>query len=104
MVADAGGVVGVWTKLTNSPTEFVKSIKAMVDAIGVDHVGIGTDNDLLSSRIGQGTNEAWPGLNGTFFPVVVEEMLRQGFTPEDITKVGGGNYCRVFGKATSVHA
>jgi membrane dipeptidase len=103
-VADAGGVVGVWTKLTNSPTEFVKSIKAMVDAIGVDHVGIGTDNDLLSSRIGQGTNEAWPGLNGKFFPVVVEEMLRQGFTPEDITKVGGGNYCRVFGKATSVHA
>ncbi len=52
VVADASGVVGVWTKLTNSPAEFVQSIKAMVDVIGIDHVGIGTDNDLLSSRTG----------------------------------------------------
>jgi hypothetical protein len=27
-------------------------------------------------------------------------MLRQGFTPDEIAKIGGGNYCRVFGKAT----
>lgn len=100
VVADAGGVVGVWTKLTASPAEFVQSIKLMVDAIGVDHVGIGTDNDLLSPRTGVGTNTAWPGLTGGFFPVVVAEMLRQGFKADEIGKIGGGNYCRVFGKVT----
>ena len=104
VVADAGGVVGVWTHLTDSLQEFVESIKAMVDAIGIEHVGIGTDTDLLSSRVGTGTNSAWPGLTGGFFPAVVGEMLTQGFAPEDISKVGGGNYCRVFDKVTSGHA
>lgn len=103
VVADAGGIVGVWTHLADSPQEFVESIKVMVDAIGIDHTGIGTDTDLLSSRIG-GTNRAWPGLTQGFFPVVVAEMLRQGFTPEEIAKVGGENYCRVFGKVTAGHA
>jgi membrane dipeptidase len=103
VVADAGGVIGVWTKLADSPKDFVENIKAMADAVGIDHVGIGTDTDLLSSRVGQGTNKAWPGLTGGFFYAVVSEMLLKGFTPDDITKVGGGNYCRVFGKATARH-
>ncbi len=104
VVADAGGVIGVWTHLADSLKDFVESIKAMVDAVGIDHVGIGTDTDLLSSRVGQGTNKAWPGLTGGFFHAVVGEMLRQGFTPDDIGKVGGGNFCRVFGKVTAGHA
>jgi membrane dipeptidase len=101
VVANAGGVIGVWTKLADSPKEFVENIKAMADAVGIDHVGIGTDTDLLSSRVGQGTNKAWPGLTGGFFYALVGEMLLQGFTNDDIGKVGGGNYCRVFGKATA---
>jgi len=104
VVADAGGVVGVWTHLADSLKEFVESIKAMVEAVGIDHVGMGSDTDLLSSRIGQGTNKAWPGLAGGFFYAVVGEMLRQGFSSEDIGKVGGGNYCRVFGKVTANHS
>jgi membrane dipeptidase len=104
VVADAGGVIGVWTHLADSLKDFVESIKAMVDAVGVDYVGIGTDTDLLSSRVGQGTNKAWPGLAGGFFPAVVGEMLLQGFTPDEIGKVGGGNFCRVFGKVTAGHA
>jgi membrane dipeptidase len=49
-------------------------------------------------------NKAWPGLTGGFFPAVVVEMLRHGFTPDDIGKVSGGNFCRVFGKVTAGHA
>jgi membrane dipeptidase len=104
VVADAGGVVGVWTKMADTLPDFVESIKSMVDAIGIDHVGIGTDTDLLSARDGQGTNKAYPGLNVGFFPSVVAEMLRQGFTPGEIDKVGGGNFCRVFDKVTTSHA
>ena len=104
VVADAGGVIGVWTHLADSLKDFVESIKAMMDAVGVEHVGIGSDTDLLSSRVGQGTNQAWPGLTGGFFHAVVGEMLLQGFKPDDIAKVGGGNFCRVLGKATAGHA
>jgi membrane dipeptidase len=104
VVADAGGVIGVWTHLADSLREFVESIKAMVDAVSIDYVGMGSDTDLLSSRVGQGTNKAWQGLTGGFFYAVVGEMLRQGFTSDDIGKVGGGNYCRVFGKVTAGHA
>jgi membrane dipeptidase len=103
VVADAGGVIGVWTHLADSLEGFVKSISAMIDAVGIDHVGMGTDTDLLSSRPGQGTNVAYPNLNDAFFPAVVTEMLRQGFEPDDIGKVGGGNYCRVFGKVRAGH-
>jgi len=102
-VAEAGGIIGIWTHLTDSLQDFTGSIKAMVDAVGIDHVGIGSDTDLLSSREGQGTNMAWPGLTGGFFNAVAAEMLKQGFTPEEIGKVGGGNYCRVFDKVTAVH-
>lgn len=101
VVADAGGVVGVWTHLTDSPKQFVESIKVMSDAIGIDHVGMGTDTDLLSSRAGSGTNEAWAGLSGGFFPAVVREMIAEGFTTDEIIKIGGGNYCRIFDGAMS---
>ncbi|MGA7413089.1 MAG: membrane dipeptidase [Bryobacteraceae bacterium] len=104
VVADAGGVIGVWTHLADSLKDFVEGIKAMADAVGIDHVGIGSDTDLLSSRVGQGTNKAWPGLSGGFFQAVVGEMLLQGFTPDDIGKAGGGNFCRVFGKVTAGRA
>ena len=100
VVADAGGVIGVWTRLTDSLEELGESIKAMVDAIGVDHVGIGSDTDLLSSQVGKGTNRAYADMTGGFFNAVVREMTRQGFSFEEISKIGGGNYRRVFGAVT----
>jgi membrane dipeptidase len=102
VIADAGGVVGVWTKQTDSPKEFVERLHVAVEAIGVEHVGIGTDEDLLSSRAGQGLNLNWPGMKAGFFTLVVEEMVRQGWSLEETEKVGGGNYCRVFGAATVI--
>ena len=101
VIADAGGVIGVWTNSVDSLKDFVEDIKAMVDAAGIDHVGIGTDSGLISSRAGEGTNQALPDLTGGFFYAVAGEMLRQGFTPDQISKVGGGNYCRVFGNVTT---
>jgi membrane dipeptidase len=95
VVADAGGVVGVWTKMAQTPGEAVASIAAMVDAIGVDHVGIGSDTDLLSSRAGQSTAHAWATQTEGLLPTLVSEMERQGWSPDDIAKVGGGNYARV---------
>ena len=103
VIADQGGVIGIWVYLARSPKEYVEDVKHMVDAAGIDHVGIGSDTDLLSAP-GKGTNFTWPGMTDGFFNTIAEEMLGQGFTPEEIAKVGGGNYCRVFAQATAGHA
>ena len=46
MVADKGGVIGVWPHLAGSPEEYASNIKAMVDIVGIDHVCIGTDSKI----------------------------------------------------------
>ncbi len=52
---------------------------------------------------GERTNQVWPNQQAGFYYAVVEAMLKTGFTPEEIGKVGGGNFCRVFGAATLGH-
>jgi membrane dipeptidase len=103
-VAAAGGIIGVWWRLVYTTKEYVAAIRDMVDAVGVDHVGIGTDTDLTASYVLPYSNKIWPDENGGFFYAVAGEMLKQGFTPDEIGKVGGGNFCRVFAKVTAGHA
>lgn len=114
-VADKGGLVGVWTHLSETPMEYARNVRKMVDVIGVEHVCLGTDTKLTppggrpggppgspppgGPRVGERTNLAWAGQTEGFYYVVVDAMLRTGFTVEEIGKVGGGNYLRVFGEA-----
>ena len=103
VVADAGGVIGVWTHLADSLPDFAQSIAAMTDAIGVDHVGIGTDTDLLSPRAGHGTTATWVGSTQapapTFLDAVVAELRHHGFHQDEIERIAGRNYLRVFAAA-----
>jgi membrane dipeptidase len=101
VIADAGGVIGVWTHLADTPLAYAQNVRALVDVIGIDHVCIGTDTKLTpGSRQGGRTNQAWQGQTVGFYYAVVDALLKTGFSPEDIAKVGGGNFCRVFGAAT----
>ena len=111
IVADAGGVIGVWTHLADTPLEYAQNIRALVDVIGIDHVCIGTDTKLTPSftpgggqnrgRVGERTNEAWQDQKIGFYFTVVDAMLKTGFTEEEIGKIGGDNFCRVFDAATA---
>lgn len=120
IVADAGGVIGVWTHLADTPLEYAQNIRALVDVIGIDHVCMGTDNKLTpsyrppgaqdgpvggqkSERIGERTNLAWKDQQFGFYYIVVDAMLKIGFTADEIGKAGGGNFCRVFDAATAGH-
>jgi membrane dipeptidase len=103
-VANAGGVIGVWWRLVGTMQGYVAAIRHMVDALGVDHVGIGTDTDLMASNVLPYTNKIWPDQNAGFFHAVAGEMLKQGFTPDEIGKIGGGNFCRIFARVTAGHA
>jgi membrane dipeptidase len=53
-----------------------------------------------STRI---TNEAWKDQKPGFYYAVVGAMLKTGFREDEIAKVGGGNFCRVFDAATTSH-
>lgn len=117
IVADAGGVIGVWTHLADTPLAYAQNIRAMVDVIGVDHVCIGTDTKMThpyrspgsdpggnkNGRPGERTNEAWQDQKVGFYYAVVDAMLKTGFTEDEIGKIGGGNFCRVFNTATEGH-
>lgn len=100
-VADAGGIVGLWWRMADTLQEYVAAMKDMVDTLGVDHVGIGTDTNITSSNALPYTNKIWPDQTGGFFYAVAGEMLKQGFTRDAIGKIGGGNFCRVFAKVTA---
>lgn len=61
----------------------------IVKLIGVDHVGLGSDFD--------GINSAPRELNDvTNMPLITEELMKRGYSNEDIMKILGGNFIRVF--------
>jgi membrane dipeptidase len=108
IVADTGGVIGVWTHLADTPIEYAQNVRALVDVVGVEHVCIGTDTKLTPpaggqrrGRGGDGTNQTWPDQKLGFYYVVVDAMLKTGFSADDIAKIGGGNFCRLFDAATA---
>jgi microsomal dipeptidase-like Zn-dependent dipeptidase len=65
-VAGAGGVVCAWTHLADTPAEYVPKIWALVDVMGIDHVGIGTDTKLTTANRGARGSERGPQKSLTF--------------------------------------
>ncbi len=74
--------------------DLVDHIDYVVELIGIDHVGIGTDFD------GGGGIEGCDDVSE--MPHITEELLRRGYSEEDIRKIWGGNLMRVFRKVTDV--
>ena len=96
MVANAGGLVGVWTHLADTPLDYARNIRALVDVIGVEHVCIGTDTKLTQpsprpngppggpgvsppgpqrARVGERTDQAWQDETAGFYDVVVDASV-----------------------------
>ena len=68
-------------------SDFVDHIDYMVSLIGVDHVGISSDFD------GGGGIEGWSDASETFN--VTYELVKRGYSEEQIEKLWGGNLLRV---------
>nr|WP_319400674.1 dipeptidase [uncultured Carboxylicivirga sp.] len=66
----------------------VDHIDYVVNLVGVDYVGIGSDFDG-----GGGLSDCQ---DVSDFPKITEELLRRGYSKEDINKIWGGNFLRVF--------
>jgi len=76
--------------------DFVDHIDYAVKLIGVDHVGISSDFD------GGGGIEGWNSAAETFN--VTLEMVRRGYTEEQIGKIWSGNLLRVWAAVEKVAA
>lgn len=61
----------------------------IVKLIGVDHVGLGSDFDGISSSP-QGLDDV------TGFPNITKALMERGYSDKDIRKILGGNFIRVF--------
>jgi membrane dipeptidase len=83
---DQGGLTALGRQVTTLPA-FVDGIARAVDAVGVDHVGLGSD-------VGGAARNVWP--NYAAFPTLVQLLRQKGFKAEEIGKLVGGNYVRVF--------
>jgi membrane dipeptidase len=74
--------------------DLVDHIDYVVKLIGVDHVGIGTDFD------GGGGVEGCDDVSE--LPNITKELLRRGYSEEDIQKIWGKNIMRVFRKVIEI--
>ncbi|HUQ86092.1 MAG TPA: membrane dipeptidase, partial [Vicinamibacterales bacterium] len=74
--------------------DFVNHIDYLVKKIGIDHVGISSDFD------GGGGVTGWNGADETFN--VTLELVRRGYTEEQIGKMWSGNLLRVMAEVEKV--
>ena len=83
-----------WPRVTVQ--DFVDHIDYAVELIGIDHVGISSDFD------GGGGVDGWSHAGETFN--VTHELVRRGYTEEEIAKLWSGNLLRVLRTAEMVAA
>jgi len=90
LVAQTGGVIGIWPPASIFPTldDMAVGFARMAEIVGVDHVGLGSDMRGLTSR---SVLDSYRDL-----PLLAEKLLARGFAVADIGKMLGGNYARVF--------
>jgi membrane dipeptidase len=90
VVAQTGGVIGIWPPASIFPTldDMAERFARMAEIVGVDHVGLGTDMRGLTG----------PSVLDDYrdFPLLAEKLLARGFAAVDVGKILGGNYARVF--------
>lgn len=77
-----------------SVSDFVDHIDYIKNKIGIDHVGISSDFD------GGGGIEGWSNASESLN--VTKELVKRGYTKEEIEKIWGGNLLRVMERVEAV--
>ncbi len=71
-------------------------IDHIVKLVGVDYVGIGSDFNGVGEHLPAGLEDA------SKYPNLIFELLKRGYSEEDIKKIFGGNLIRVWKKVEEV--
>jgi membrane dipeptidase len=89
LVAAAGGIIGSWPSGIGQTTfaDYIDSIRRLVDAVGIDHVAIGTDMDANFRPVLRSYRD---------WSLIPAALLARGMRDTDVAQVMGGNFLRVF--------
>jgi membrane dipeptidase len=90
--AAVDAAIEAWGKANPAPTATLSQVADHVDhlrkAAGIDHIGIGGDFDGISSVVA--------GLEDvSTYPALFAELLRRGYSEDDLRKIAGRNVLRV---------
>ena len=69
--------------------DVVDHVDRVVDLVGIDHIGIGSDYDGIP-RLPVGLEDV------STYPQFIKELLVRGYSDEDIKKIMNGNILRVW--------
>jgi len=90
IVAQTGGLIGAWPSGFNkSFEEYVDNTLRLIEVVGIDHVGIGTDMDGNFKPVLSTYNQ---------YPSFAEALTNKGLSPKEVGKIMGGNAARVLKK------
>ena len=70
--------------------EVLDHFDSVINLVGVDHVGIGSDYDGVGDTLPIGLKDV------SSYPSLIEGFLERGYSREDIDKILGGNLIRVW--------
>ena len=96
-----GSGMAAWNEANPAPPATLAQVADHIDHIrqmaGIDHVGIGGDYDGIST-VPEGLEDV------SKYPMLTAELIRRGYTDEDVMKVLGLNVLRVMRSAEEVAA
>ncbi len=97
--AAVNAAMDAWAKAHPEPHATVSQVADHIDHIrqvaGVDHIGVGSDFDGITSTI-RGLEDV------SKFPALTAELLKRGYSEQDVRKVLGENVLRVLREAERV--
>jgi membrane dipeptidase len=93
--------LAAWSAAHPAPHATLAQVADHVDHVrqvaGIDHVGLGSDFDGMTS-VPDGLGDV------AQYPVLLAELLRRGYSDDDVKKVAGANLLRVLSDAERVSA
>jgi len=94
-IAAGGGLIGIWPNGSVLPEmeDMIRHIDYVKELVGIDHVSIGSDLRGMSRYTEPFGAEA-------NFRAIAAALLKRGYTDDEVGKIMGGNFFRVWQQVT----
>ncbi len=79
-------------------SDVVAHIDHVVELVGIDHVGLGSDFDGVGDSLPTGLKDA------SYYPNLIQALLEKGYSEVDVRKILSGNLMRVWQQVDEVAA
>ena len=82
--------------INSNVVRVVDHIERIIKIAGIDYVGLGSDYDGMGPAQPIGLSDV------SCYPAIVVELLKRGYTENDIKKILSGNFLRVWNEVIRV--